>query len=69
MAIHSPHCDLCDELYLGGSSSQHAAAAHVDGGGLDGPLTSAQGNDGPGLDGKAWLSSSVVEGRLHGSAR
>jgi|SRR5579871_2144249 len=24
-AIHSPHCDLCNELYFGGSSSQHVA--------------------------------------------
>lgn len=27
MAIHSPHCDECDDLYFAGSSSQHAASA------------------------------------------
>lgn len=28
LAIHSPHCDLCDELHFGGSSSQDPAANH-----------------------------------------
>ena len=28
LAIHSPHCDLCDELHFGGSSPQDPAANH-----------------------------------------
>jgi hypothetical protein len=30
VAIHSPHCDMCDELFFFGPSSPHADSGHPD---------------------------------------